>query len=128
MQKLSSFGVNKFIFVASSDVLEHFDSLCIEKSIAADTDLLLFAHESSPEVGRNHGVYVMDEDGTLKAVLQKPSLDALSKYDAFLSNGLVLTDSCYAILPDLAHDLIKLRHKYGCFCSTIYLKSISFSL
>ncbi|WKY01389.1 hypothetical protein Q1695_015410 [Nippostrongylus brasiliensis] len=79
------------LLVSASDVLE---DTSMFRDCSADSDMILFATESTLKVASNHGVFVM-RDGQLVSVLQKPSLDLIRSSGAVLPSGNVLTDCFY---------------------------------
>jgi ADP-glucose pyrophosphorylase len=97
------------ILICASDTFEWFTSIDLEKS----GDFTLFAHESTIEIAKQHGVYIVDGNSNLKSVLQKPSEEEMKNTNAIRENGLALTDGCYIIHKNVIQRLLELRKKIG---------------
>ena len=108
------------IFHASSDTIEVFD-------LSDDSDwtferrgFTAIAHPSSLDIGRTHGVFVLEENGgavtalaelrSCLRVLQKPSVQTMTDKKAIVTvNGqpTVYTDSCFFFDHDIADRLLE---------------------
>ncbi|CAI4230475.1 unnamed protein product [Auanema sp. JU1783] len=79
------------LLVAASDVLEDTTNFREVK----DSDMILFANQSSLKTACQHGVFVLDNDGKLQSVLQKPTEAQIIAHNALRPDGSVLTDCFY---------------------------------
>lgn len=62
------------IFIGASDTFECFNAL---NELNLNADIILFGHKSDENTATRHGVYVLNDDGELEKVWQKPSIDQL---------------------------------------------------
>ncbi|CAJ0598362.1 unnamed protein product [Cylicocyclus nassatus] len=97
------------LLVSSSDVVE--DVSKFEK--CESSEMVVFATESSLEVAKDHGVFVLDSEGKLKAVLQKPSLELIKGSGATLPSGNALTDCFYWLSWTICKQLVALWRDCG---------------
>ncbi|KAK6027839.1 hypothetical protein OSTOST_06130, partial [Ostertagia ostertagi] len=97
------------LLVAASDVLE--DVSAFEKNDPT-SDMILFATESNLKVASGHGVFVM-ENGCLKSVMQKPSLEDMRAAGAILPSGNALTDCFFWISWRVCEELMLLSRSRG---------------
>lgn len=125
---LSQIPPGKFgIFIGASDTFESLDALKNQLNLDTNVEIVLFAHESNEKTATNHGVYVLDNQGDLDRVLQKPSVEKLSMLQNLPSDSLskdknqktdgnkqYFTDSCYLIQStEIVTNLIESREKFG---------------
>ncbi|KAK6744303.1 hypothetical protein RB195_011169 [Necator americanus] len=82
------------LLICASDVVEDVSAF---KECNPESQMIAFATESSLEIAVDHGVFVLDSNGNLKSVLQKPSLKLLKDAAAVLPSGNALTDCFYWI-------------------------------
>ncbi|KHJ76939.1 hypothetical protein OESDEN_23441 [Oesophagostomum dentatum] len=76
------------LLVSASDVIEDVSKF----KECEPSEMIAFATESSLEVAKDHGVFILDSKGKLKSVLQKPSLKEMEDASALLPSGNALTD------------------------------------
>ncbi|EYC30611.1 hypothetical protein Y032_0005g2749 [Ancylostoma ceylanicum] len=98
------------LLVCASDVIEDISAF---KHCEATSEMIAFATESSLEVAVDHGVFVLDPEGNLKSVLQKPSLEFIEEADGVLPTGNVLTDCFYWMSWSICKQLTALWQERG---------------
>ncbi|TKR77200.1 hypothetical protein L596_018214 [Steinernema carpocapsae] len=87
-------AIENGVVISSSDTLEYFNPK-VNLEIDNSSNLVLFGHRSSIEVGEQHGVYVLDKNGQLERVLQKPTREEMRETKAVVEGNRVITDSFY---------------------------------
>ena len=78
------------VLVASGDVLLVFDHLQLG---LRRPGVVGVAAAAPAEMGTQHGVYVSDRDGALKAYLHKPSMERMRQWGAIDEDGMVSIDT-----------------------------------
>jgi ADP-glucose pyrophosphorylase len=96
------------VLICSADTLEH---IADDISFDPNAEVILFGHNSDIPTAENHGVYVLDNNGGLAFVLQKPSKELMTQMGALNDDGKAVTDSCYIFSSTLVDELIELRQK-----------------
>ena len=108
------------IFHAASDTIEVFDLSDDSDWTFEKRGFTAIAHPSSLDIGRTHGVFVLEENGGVATslaelrsclrVLQKPSVQTMTDEQAIVTiNGqpTVYTDSCFFFDHDIADRLLE---------------------
>lgn len=117
------------VFLTSSDDFETFyleEQIDSSKYFGSDqNDFVLIAHKSPLAIGKDHGVYVLDEKISqtvkfnvynCKCVLQKPSIEKIQELGIVLKDknqeDFVYTDSVFYFSHKVSKDLIQFYEKY----------------
>lgn len=102
--------IREGLLLASGDVLLLFNALQIDDTGEAAA----ISFKERVEVGQNHGVYQIDEDGHVGAFLHKQPASVLRARGAANGNGLVDIDTGAVLLPpDVLHALYGLLTSDG---------------
>lgn len=107
---------NGGVFLCSSDTIEFFDESNTQLDWTLSDDFVAFAHQSSLQIGTQHGVYVLDPTDKRKClcVLQKPTIEQMKSHKAIWCHGeeeFVYTDSLYYFNMDVAQRLAQIYRK-----------------
>lgn len=78
------------MLILTGDILLSFDTLCIELDAL---DAAAFSVKENIETGKNHGVFIPDEQGNVKKFMHKSPLEDLEKHGAKDSDGNVHLDT-----------------------------------
>lgn len=120
-----SFHMSSGVFLTSSDDFQTYDfdeQVAAGASVFQHTDFVLISHESSLQIAKDHGVYVLEKPRNqvsncfdCKFVLQKPSIEKMRQLDIVLSKNdkeYVHTDSVFYFSHDITRALLRFHDEH----------------
>jgi hypothetical protein len=112
------------IFLASSDdIITCYLDEQLEASYlfgSNDNEFILLAHKSTLDVGKDHGVYCVENPNSnfkfnvfdCKFVLQKPSIEKMHQKNVCVDKNTVLSDSLFYFSHSISRILLELHDLY----------------